>query len=143
VAEELKLRDGYASNLRNVVRHPRSALIFSGAVECLCSLERLDVEICDVVPAVGQLHADLELLVQHHVVLQQSARSIVNAQDPFLHLHFVGRTTPADWIVLPLLAPARCERNTALRKGQAGATSLRDFVWIATPGLRTSTPGVC
>jgi len=84
-------------------------------------IQRLHIQIRNIALAVRQLHPDLEVLVEHHVVFPQPARAVVHAQHALLHLHFVRCAAPGHGVVFALLAPGACDGNAAFAEGQAGA----------------------
>lgn len=137
--------------LDDVVWYPGSTLLARCAVQSFSTLERLHVEICDVALAVGQLHPDLELLVEHHIIFPKAAWPVIDAQHTLFHLHLVGGATPGNGVVFPLLSARAADRNTAFGKSQAGPRGSR---WLGhlvgrgdstTPGVLRSadTPGMC
>lgn len=130
---------GWGAAADDVVRYPRAPLLSSGTMERVGTVERLHIQVGDIGLAIRQLHAYLELLVQHHVVFPQSALSIVYTQDTLLHLHLVGSAAPRDGVVFALLASGAGDGHTAFRKGEAstrtrsGNTRRRNLLsWVTT-----------
>lgn len=108
-------------NTDEIIWDPGTSLLRCCAMECLSALECLDVEICDVRFAIRQLCADLVLLVEHHIVFPEAARSIVHTEHTLLHLHLVRWASPTDRIVFALLTPGACNGYATFRKRQASS----------------------
>ena len=138
----------HGRRIDDVVGHPHATLLRRRVVQSLGPLHRLYIQVRNIALAIRQLHSDLEVLIKHHVVLPQAPLPVVNAQNALLHLHLVGRTTPAHGVVLALLAARPGDCHAALGKGQPGPRTprtrgLRHFGGVATPGVRNDTPGMC
>lgn len=81
--------------------HPGAALGICRIKNTLRALHGLDVEISDIGVAVGtitrttgQLKTDLEVIVQHHLVLPEATLTVKDAEDPLLRLHAAIRAAP-------------------------------------------------
>jgi hypothetical protein len=100
------------------------------------TLQRLHIQIGDIALPIRQLHAHLELLVEHEVVLPEAARAVVHAQHALLHLHLVGRAAPGHGVVFALLAAGPRDGDAAFAEGEAGAWAcgLADAVLVRGGG---------
>lgn len=132
----------------HVVGDPGALLLLCCVVKGLCAIHCLYVEVCDVVFAVRQLHTDLELGVEHHVVLPHPPWAVVDTHDTLLHLHLLRGAAPCKRIVLALLAARRCDCDPTLGEGEArsrAAHSFCDFRGSATPDVLrcADTSGMC
>jgi hypothetical protein len=132
----------------HVVRDPGALLLLRCVVKRLCTIHCLYVEVCDVVFAIGQLHADLELGVEHHVVLPQPPWAVVDTHDTLLHLHLLCGAAPCKRIILALLAARRCDCDTTLGEGETrswAAHRFCDFRGSTTPDVLrcADTSGMC
>ena len=90
----------------------------------LRALHRLHIEIGNIALAVWQLHTDLELGIEHHVIFPKAASPIVHAQNALLHLHLVGRAPPGYRVVFALLAPGTCDSDAAFGEGETRSRTL-------------------
>ena len=142
-SHEVFLHVWHLNGTHNVIRNPRSLLLRSRVKQRLGALQRLDIEIRNVALAIGQLHANFELLVEHHIVLPQTAGAVVHAQDALLHLHLVCRAAPGHGVVLALLAPGARDCHAAFGKGQAGPRSLLGLRYLVVGSVgEVATPDV-
>ena len=107
--------------------HPGTAFLFRGVQNALGPLQRFDVQVGDVgVPvgavagAPGKLDADLELVVEHHLVLPQTALTVKHAEHALLGLDAAAGAAPGLRVAVPITPSFR---HGALRDGIVGAQS--------------------
>lgn len=118
--------------IRVIRGHPGPSLLFSGAVESLCSLHRLHIKICNV-PAVWQLDTLVELITEHHIVFEKTTLPIKAAQDSLLERHLVHSAPPALRVVLSLSATlGHTQIDTALRVCDTNMSRWLSFLLIDT-----------
>lgn len=61
----------------------------------------------DTICAARELDADFELVVQHHLVLPQTARAVKDTENTLLRLHAACRTTPGLRVKVTVVPPPR------------------------------------
>ena len=86
------------------------------------ALNGFDVEICYIRTAIANAHANLEVIVQHHVILPKSSWAIVYAEDSFLHFHLVFWTVPGDGVMFPPPAPFSKQWDAPFRSCHTAAS---------------------
>ena len=129
------------------IRFVRSFLLVCCVVQGFRPFDRFNIEISHVRFAIPKTHTDLEIVVEHHVVLPEATRPIIHTQDSFLHLHLVFGATPWDRVVLSPSPPLANQGNTSFGSCHTATFPVR---WqaarlcdgVATPSV-SDTLGMC